>query len=136
MEKQRPIMTHIFHLADTDGSDSLSRHEVEEFLSGEDVLTQLGLDDHADPDKADDEMGEEKLDVNRLRMEFSMVFDALDQGNDENELSCQQFIEAFEELKSKRVSPEQVAMQQEIYKLRTILSAKIEECASRSARER
>mmetsp|Transcript_441 Transcript_441/g.1157 ORF Transcript_441/g.1157 Transcript_441/m.1157 type:complete len:184 (+) Transcript_441:2-553(+) len=124
VEKQRHALELIFRTADEDNSNSVSRGEMDKFLSGKDVLKSLGLDEAEQVDDDDEDAPAEKLDVKQLRMEFALVYDALE-AEGRTELSCEEFIEAFKQLRAKPVSPDVLVLQQEIFKLRSLLLSEI-----------
>merc|ERR1719401_92897 len=121
VEKQRHALELIFHTADLDNSNSVSREEMEEFLGTKDVLKRLGLEPEKYIDEDDEEVVDDMMDVKQLRMEFSMVYDALE-AEGRNELSCEEFIDTFRQMRAKPMDQVVLTLQQEIFKLRTLMT--------------
>merc|ERR1719401_293872 len=122
VEKQRHALELIFHTADLDGSNSVSREEMDEFLATKDVLKRLGLEPEKYIDEEDEEVVEDMMDVRQLRMEFTMVYDALE-ADGRTELSCEEFIDTFRQMRAKPMDQVVLTLQQEIFKLRTLMNA-------------
>merc|ERR1712050_78321 len=121
VETQRHALELIFQTADLDGSDSMSREEMDEFLSTKDILKRLGLQpERYNDEEEEEEVLEDMLDVRQLRMEFTMVYDALE-AEGRTELSCEKFIETFRQMRARPMDQVVLILQQEIFKLRTLL---------------
>jgi len=118
VETQRHVLETIFRKVDVDGSDSISREEVGAFLSRTDVLEQIGLDQYEADEYAE---VEHKIDLNQLRMEFTRVYDALE-SEGRTELCCEDFIDAFRQMRHKPLDQTVMTLQQEIFNLRTIMT--------------
>jgi len=121
VEIQRSALERVFFMADEDGSKAISREEMDNFLQTSDALVQIGLEASKETDDDEDpENAREQLDAKQLRMEFAMVFDAIE-AEGRTELSCSEFIEAFRKMRAKPVDQVVLTLQQEIFKLRTLM---------------
>jgi len=122
IERQRNVLESIFQAADVDGSNSVSREEVDTFLQTKGIVKYLGLDRQWDEDHIYHgiDQPKEKMDVSNLRMEFTMVYDDLE-ADGRRELSCDEFIESFKQMRAKPMDQVVLILQQELYKLRTLI---------------
>merc|ERR1711972_600986 len=123
VETQRSALETVFQMADKDGSNAISRVEMDAFLQQSDALVHIGFE-ALDEDNEDDENNVEQLDAKQLRMEFSMVFDAIE-AEGRQELSCVEFVDAFRKMRAKPVDEVVLTLQQEIFKLRTLMVMEI-----------
>lgn len=117
VEAQRAALQVVFHAADKDRSNAISRREMDLFLQQEDVMKQIGLDQETD----DAVENEDRVNIRQLRMEFSMVYDEIE-AHGRYELSWNEFIDAFRQMRSKPMDQVVLTLQQEIFKLRTLMT--------------
>eukprot|EP00444_Apocalathium_aciculiferum_P044192 CAMPEP_0183534138 /NCGR_PEP_ID=MMETSP0371-20130417/26678_1 /TAXON_ID=268820 /ORGANISM="Peridinium aciculiferum, Strain PAER-2" /LENGTH=578 /DNA_ID=CAMNT_0025734469 /DNA_START=1 /DNA_END=1737 /DNA_ORIENTATION=+ len=118
VEAQRAALEAVFKGADKDNSNAISRSEMDEFLMTKDALKRIGLEKD---EEDDDGVHGDHVDVRQLRMEFSMVYDTIE-AEGRQELSSSEFIEAFRQMRAKPMDQVVVMLQQEIFKLRTVMS--------------
>lgn len=112
VEDQRVALDKLFMLADVDKSDGVSRQELEDMLQNEAALKKARLHD----------ILEQKKDI---QMEVDRVFDELPPGY--TELSHKEFLDVFSRLRSAPISAEVLALQKEVYSLRSFIRTELAE---------
>lgn len=117
VNSQQHLLESLFRAADADGSDSVSREEIDEAFKNPDLMAEVGLDGLID-EKGD------KIDMIQMRMEFGMVFDSIE-SEGKAELCLNEFLDAFRKLRQKPVSAEVLALQREIFSLREFIKSEM-----------